>query len=130
MIKKFADTNPDLLEKGDITFTITAANESRLNALCKYSEMLDYVTRANEKASVDGLINSLLEQATMKRIGELYKKHGFDSAQDFIDQLIGCKDGEEVRHEVTEAEAVSYKKAHDEILSHVPVSDNQLDLPI
>lgn len=117
--------NTDSMAFGDCTFQITTANEIRLKALCKYAEMLDYVTNAEEQACVDGLINSLLEQAMVKRIGELYKKHGFDSAQDFIDQLNACKDGEEVRHEVQEAEKISYQKAHDEILSHVPIPDTQ-----
>lgn len=128
-LKKFAEVNTDIESKGDVTFVITSANEQRLQALCKYSEMLDYIVKADEKASVDGLINSLLEQAMVKRINELYKRHGFDSAQDFLERLEACADGEEVRAEVVEAEAVSYKRAHDEILSHVPVPSDQMVLP-
>lgn len=128
-LKKFAEVNTDIESKGDVTFVITAANEQRLRALCKYSEMLDYIVNADEKASVDGLINSLLEQAMIKRINELYKRHGFDSANDFIERIESCADGEEVRSEVVEAEAVSYKRAHDEILSHVPVPSDQMELP-
>lgn len=124
-IKKFADTNPDLIEKGEITFVISSANESRLRALCKYNAMLDYITHSEECATVDGLINSLLESAMTKRIGELYKRHGFDSSCDFVGIVNACNDGAEVRNCIIEAENVMYKREQSEILSHTPIPDLQ-----
>lgn len=120
----------DNMPFGECTFQITTANELMLNALTKYSMMLDYVTKAtdDETLNIEGLINSILSEGMQRRIKELVKKHGFDDASDFIDTLSACSDGEKADIEIRNREQTFYQKTHDEILSFIPIEDKQMDL--
>lgn len=115
---------------GDYTFKITVNNMLNLETLCKYALMLDWVTKAKgeDELSIDGVINEVLNDALLKRVKELAKKHGFADAHDFTESLDGCKDGEEVAHVIREAEQMSYERTHDRILMHVPMDDRQKKL--
>lgn len=124
--------NTDGMSFGDVSFQITTANEMMLSALITYSKMLDYVTNAtgDEQLNIDGLINSLLADGMNRRIKELVKKHSFEDAKEFMDCMAECHDGEEAFGEIRQHEANFYQKTHDEILSHIPVDDGQLKLPL
>lgn len=112
---------------GDFKFQITTDNEIMLNALNKYSMMLDYLTYAKEEEqlNIEGLVNCILAEGMMKRIRDLAKKHSFESSQDFVDVLLSCEDGQEVANEIKNQERTFYQMTHDEILSHIPVEDRQ-----
>lgn len=115
---------------GDYTFKITVDNMLNLETLCKYAQMLDWVTHAKDENSlnIDGVVNEVLDEALSKRVKELAKKHGFADAHDFTESLDGCKDGEEVAHVIRESEQLAYERAHDRILMHVPLEDRQKSL--
>lgn len=118
-------------EADSCTFLLTCYNERILNALCKYGMMLDFVTKAgkDEQLSIDGLLNSLLLEAMTKRVKDLVKKHCFEDADEFIDCVGSCEDGEEVTFQIKSHEMNFFKKTHEEILSHMPVLDKQNKLP-
>lgn len=124
-------TNTDSMAYDSISFQITMANESMLNALIHYSEMLDYVTHSkdDELLNIDGLINSLIAEGMTKRIKDIVKRHSFEDMEEFINCMAECHDGEEVLSEVKQHESSAYQKMHDEILSHIPVDDAQRSLP-
>lgn len=121
----------DLMSFGDCTFQITTANEMMLSALSKYAQFLDYKTNAakDEQLNIDGLINSILSSAMERRIKELVKQYGFDGADDFIDVMTHCEDGEEVSVELSNHARIALQKEHDEILSHIPMDSPQRELP-
>lgn len=121
----------DLMSFGDCTFQITTANEMMLSALSKYAQFLDYKTNAAqaEQLNIDGLINSILSSAMERRIKELVKQYGFDGADDFIDVMTHCEDGEEVSVELANHARIALQKEHDEILSHIPMDSPQRELP-
>lgn len=114
------------------SFQITSGNATMLSALVKYSQMLDYVTGASEDEllNIDGLINSILDEGMTRRIKDLVKKHSFESADEFIDCMTYCKSGEDVFNEIKQHEKNFYQMTHDEILSQVPLLDNQKELPL
>lgn len=114
----------------DCTFKITTTNEMMLRALIKYSMMLDFVTNAQgeDMLNVDGLINSIMSEGMTRRIKELVKRHGFDDAEEFMDVMTSCSDGEEVSVEIKNRERIALQKMHDEILSHIPLDDKQKSL--
>lgn len=114
----------------ECSFQITTANELILNALIKYSMMLDIVTGAQgeEQLNVDGLLNSLLNEGMNKRVKELVKRHGFEDVNDFTETLNACKDGDEALQEIKLHEQSMFQKMHDEILSHIPLDDGQKSL--
>lgn len=124
--------NTDNMPFGDTSFQITTANEMMLVALIKYSQMLDFVTGAKDEEllNVDGLINSLIADGMTRRIKDLVKKHSFEDTQEFIDCIGACNDAEEVFGEIKQHEMQFYQKTHDEILSHIPLEDAQLKLPL
>ena len=126
---KFTDDTCNM-SWGDYTFKITVDNMMNLETLCKYAQMLDFVTHAKDEneLNIDGVVNEVLDDALSKRVKELAKKHGFSDAHDFIDTLDGCKDGEEVAHAIKESERLAYERAHDRILMHVPLEDRQKKL--
>ena len=115
---------------GDYTFKITVDNMLNLETLCKYAQMLDFVTHAKgeNELNIDGVVNDILDEALSKRVKELAKKHGFADAHDFTESLDGCKDGEEVAHVIRESEQLAYERAHNRILMHVPIEDRQKKL--
>ena len=121
----------DLMSFGDCTFQITTANEMMLSALSKYAQFLDYKTNPapDEQLNIDGLINSILSAAMERRIKELVKQYGFDGADDFIDVMTHCEDGEEVSVELSNHARIALQKEHDEILSHIPMDSPQRELP-
>lgn len=127
MVKK---NETDNMPFEDCSFQITTANELILNALIKYSMMLDIVTgsEGDEQLNVDGLLNSLLCEGMTKRVKDLVKRHGFDSVDDFTETLNACKDGNEALQEVKLHEQTMFQKMHDEILSHIPLDDGQKTL--
>lgn len=113
-----------------VTFKITVDNMLNLETLCKYAQMLDWVTHAKgeNELNIGGVVNEVLDEALSKRVKELAKKHGFADAHDFTESLDGCKDGEEVAHVIRESEQLAYIRAHDRILMHVPMEDRQKKL--
>jgi F0F1-type ATP synthase delta subunit len=120
------------VSKEDCTFQITFGNAIMLNALCKYSQMLDYIVSSpsEEKLDINGLLNSILAEGMTKRIKDLVKKHGFEEVNEFIDLVGGSHNEEELFALIKEQERIFYQKMHDEILSHMPIEDKQMDLPI
>lgn len=126
---KFADDTGNMAW-GDYTFKITVDNMLNLETLCKYAQMLDFVTHAKgeNELNLDGVVNDILDEALSKRVKKLAKKHGFADAHDFTESLDGCKDGEEVAHVIRESEQLAYERAHDRILMHVPMEDRQMKL--
>ena len=129
-MKATSTDNTDQMAWGDYTFKITVDNMLNLETLCKYAQMLDFVTRAQEEnqLSIDGVINEVLDGALSKRVKELAGKHGFLSVSDFIEDLSKCKTGEEVAAAIRRAEQNSYLVAHERILSHIPLEDRQKEL--
>ena len=126
---KFTDDTGNMAW-GDYTFKITVNNMLNVETLCKYAQMLDFVTNAKgeNELNIDGVVNDILDEALSKRVKELAKRHGFMDAHDFIESLDGCKDGEEVAHAIKESERMAYERAHDRILMHVPIEDRQKKL--
>ncbi len=121
----------DLMSFGDCSFQITTANEMMLSALSKYAQYLDYTTNAaqDEQLNIDGLINRILCASMERWIKELVKQYGFDGADDFIDVMTHCENGEEVSVELANHARISLQKEHDEILSHIPMDSPQRELP-
>ncbi len=126
---KFADDTGNMAW-GDYTFKITVGNMLNLETLCKYAQMLDYVTHSidADRLNIDGVVNEVLAEALSKRVKELAKKHGFESAHDFTEALDDCHDGGEVEHVIRESEQAAYQRAHNKILMHVPFEDRQKSL--
>lgn len=120
----------DKLAWGDYTFKITAGNMLYLDTLCKYAQMLDFVTQAQgeELLNIDGVVNEILDEALSKRVKELAKKHGFIDATTFCEELDDCKDGEDVTAKIRESERLAYVRAHERILAHIPLEDRQKNL--
>lgn len=129
MVKKAENT--DAMAWGDYAFKITSGNMVNLSTLCKYAQMLDYITHAQgeDQLSIDGVVNEILYTALSKRVKELAHKHGYMSADSFINDLAMCDDGEAVAEAVKRAENEAYIAAHDRILEHIPLDDNQMKLP-
>ena len=50
---------------GDYTFKITVDNMLNLETLCKYAQMLDFVTHAKgeNELNIDGVVNDILDEA-------------------------------------------------------------------
>lgn len=115
----------------DCTFKISKPNLVQLNVLFKYAMMLDFVADADpaNMINIDGLINSIIDECTSKRIKELTKRHGFDSSQSFMSTLTACKDGPEVYDEIKNHEIETLHQQHAAILRYVPVESRQLDIP-
>ena len=114
--------------KGDITFEVTESNEKKLKALSMYSRVLDLIVGGEERLSFDGLLNSLIDEVTDKRIKALKSKHGFDDENDFIDIMCESADPAEALSSIRMAEKLSYRKMKDLILSQMPVLDGQKTL--
>ena len=110
---------------GDYTFRITVDNMLNIETLFKYAQMLDFVigSRDKFKLNMDGVVNEVLDEAVSKRVKALAKKHGFESTGDFIESICECKDGEEVSNAIKQAEHLAYVRAHNKILSLVPLYD-------
>ena len=126
---KFTDDTGNMAW-GDYTFKITVDNMLNLETLCKYAQMLDFVTHAKgeNELNIDGVVNDILNEALSKRVKELAKKHGFADAHDFTETLGDCKDGEDVAIVIRESEKLALERAHDRILMHVPMEDRQKKL--
>ncbi len=116
---------------GTCTFKITGMNEKMIESFSKYAMMLDYVSHsdASEQLNIDGILNSLLDDALKRRIKDICKRHGFLDLEDFMEVMDGCQDGEEVIASIREREHESLKQAHDNILAHMPIDDKQCRLP-
>lgn len=129
MVKK--KENTDAIAWGDYTFKITASNMVNLATLCKYAQMLDFVTNSQgeDQLSIDGVVNEILFKALDKRVKELASKHGYMYANDFIEDLSKCNDGEEVAHSLKRAENTALHVMHEKILAHVPLDEKQMKLP-
>lgn len=129
MVKK-TEENTDSMAWGDYAFKITSGNMVNLSTLCKYAQMLDYITHAQgeDQLSIDGVINEILYTALSKRVKELATKHGYISADSFINDLAKCEDGKAVAEAVKRSENEAYIAAHDRILEHVPMDDKQGNL--
>lgn len=115
----------------DCSFRMTIANHIKLQALAKYAQMLDWATNAtdDQRLNVDGIINLILDEGMTRRVKDIAKKHGFYDSDDFITTMGDCGDGEEVTYAVQYKERNYLKRAHDEILRHIPSDDRQKDLP-
>lgn len=115
----------------ECTFKITGINAGMLAAFAKYAMMLDYVSHADgdNVLSIDGIMNTLLDEALKRRIKELCKCHGFLDIEDFMEVMGECEDGEEVRARINERQHEAFKQAHDNILAHMPIDDKQCQLP-
>lgn len=114
--------------KGDITFEVTESNEKKLKALAMYSQVLDLIVGGDEKLSFDGLINSLLDEVTDKRIKGIRAKHGFDDDADVIDILCASDTPKDALASIQMAEKLSYAKMKNKILEQMPVLDGQKSL--
>lgn len=126
------DKKPDQPEGAfDCNFRMTISNHIKLKALAKYAMMLDYVTNAKceECLNTDGIINLILDEGMTRRVKDIAKKHGFYDSEDFITTMDDCGDGDEVMYAVRYKEHNYLKRAHDEILKHIPSDDKQKDLP-
>lgn len=115
---------------GIYSFDITDSNARKLRSLLKYAEMVDEIIEKDpadtgERLNADGVINELLDEITDKRISDLRKRHCFESADEFIDLVGACEDGEDVKTVIESAEMAYYKKYHTNILSQIPEEDRQ-----
>lgn len=117
-------------EAGIVSFTITDANERMLNAFIKYIQRIEYLINPDEKTNVDGVINTILDSSLSSRLREIAKKHGFTGVGELIEILTGCQDGEQVDRAVRDSEFVEMQKSYEEILSQIPLPENQKDLPL
>lgn len=110
-----------------VQFRVSNDNMRAIEALCKYAQMLDLVTNAEdgERLSIDGVVNDLLNDATGKRLQKIVKKHGFVDLDDAIQTLNDCADAVEVVAAVRNAEKAAYEREHSRILAHVPIEDRQ-----
>lgn len=124
--------NTDAMAFDSYSFQITSGNAVMLAALTKYAQMLDFVTNAdeNEQLNIDGLFNSIICEGMTRRIKDLVKRHSFESQEDFIDSMTYAKDGAAVAEVIKQKEMDFYQKNHDEILSHIPIEDDQKKLPL
>ncbi|MBQ8037908.1 MAG: hypothetical protein IJ268_13035 [Proteobacteria bacterium] len=115
----------------DCNFRMTKGNHIKLKALAKYAMMLDWVTNAKGEdcLNTDGILNLILDEGMTRRIKDIAKKHGFYDSDDFITTMSDCGDGDEVTYAVRYKEQNYLKRAHDEILKHIPIDDKQKDLP-
>lgn len=114
--------------KGDITFEVTESNERKIKALAMYSQVLDLIVGGDEKLSIDGLINSLIDEITDKRIKAIKSKHGFDDENDVIEILCSSQDAAAALSSIRMSEKLSYKRMKDSILAQMPVLDGQKEL--
>lgn len=105
-------------------------NESMLDALAKYGMALDHATGAieGELLSIDGVINMILDEGLTKKIKDLVKRHGFIDKDQFIDEALAAKDGEEFLDRIKACEAMALKVEHDKILAHMPFENTQKNL--
>ena len=115
-------------------FEITETNDRKLKALAVYAQMLDKIVSEDpdaggERLNIDGIINSLLDEVTDRRIKALKSRHGFESESEFVELMLECRDGEQALMIVQNAERTFYKKMHTDILSQIPVEDRQNVLP-
>jgi uncharacterized radical SAM superfamily Fe-S cluster-containing enzyme len=124
--------NTDSMAFDTYQFQITSGNAVMLSGLVKYAQMLDFVTEADdaEQLNIDGLINSILAEGMTRRIKDLIKRHNFESMDDFLDSMTYAKTGADVAEVVKQKERDYYQKTHDEILSHIPIEDDQKSLPL
>lgn len=124
--------NTDAMAFDSYSFQITSGNAVMLAALTKYAQMLDFITNAdeNEQLNIDGLFNSIICEGMTRRIKDLVKRHSFESQEDFIDSMTYAKDGAAVAEVIKQKEMDFYQKNHDEILSHIPIEDDQKKLPL
>lgn len=124
--------NTDSMVFDTYQFQITSGNAVMLSALVKYAQMLDYVTNSDEseQLNIDGLINSILAEGMIRRIKDLVKRHNFESQEDFIGNMTCARDGNAAQNIVHQKELEFYQKTHDEILSHIPIEDDQKCLPL
>lgn len=131
MSKKMIE-NTDAMAFDSCQFQITSGNAVMLNALSKYYQVLDFVTNSpeNEQLNIDGVINSIMGEGMTRRIKDLVKRHCFEGSEDFIDSMQAARDGEEVASVLKQKELDFYQKTHDEILSHIPIEDDQMRLPL
>jgi len=124
--------NTDAMAFDSYSFQITSGNAVMLAALTKYAQMLDFITNADEseQLNIDGLFNSIICEGMTRRIKDLVKRHSFESQEDFIDSMTYAKDGAAVAEVIKQKEMDFYQKNHDEILSHIPIEDDQKELPL
>lgn len=111
----------------EFTFMITGFNLDMIEALCKYAQMLDFVTASpkEEALCVDSVLNSIINDALLSNIKEKCKRHGFMDCEEFIESMRSCEDGEEVASTCRYREKVRMKTERDNIYSHTPVEDAQ-----
>lgn len=114
--------------KGEIAFIVTESNEKKLKALAMYSQVLDLIVGGDEDLSFDGLLNSLIDEITDKRVKSLKSKHGFDDENDFIDIMASSESPGDALASIKMAEKIAYKKMKDSILEQMPVLDGQKSL--
>ncbi|MBR4986649.1 MAG: hypothetical protein IKY83_13030 [Proteobacteria bacterium] len=129
LAKYDADQAQQNMSYSDCTFKISKPNLVQLNVLFKYAMMLDFVADGANTINIDGLINSILDECTTKRIKDLTKRHGFDSSLEFMSTLTACMDGEEVYSEIKKHELETLHQQHAAILRYVPAESRQMDLP-
>lgn len=131
LAKYDADQAQQNVSFSDCSFKISKGNLVQLNVLLRYAMMLDFVADADgaNTINIDGLINSILDECTTKRIKDLTKRHGFDSSQEFMSTLTACMDGEEVYSEIKKHELETLHQQHAAILRYVPAESRQMDLP-
>ena len=124
--------NTDAMAFDSYSFQITSGNAVMLAALTKYAQMLDFITNADEseQLNIDGLFNSIICEGMTRRIKDLVKRHSFESQEDFIDSMTYAKDVAAVAEVIKQKEMDFYQKNHDEILSHIPIEDDQKKLPL
>lgn len=125
--KKTDSVTMDNISIDTLQFKVSADNMRAIEALCKYAQMLDLVTNAedDEKLSVDGVVNCLLHDASEKRLREIVKKHGFVDLDDAIQTLEDCTTADDVVAALRNAEKAAYEREHMRILAHVPIEDRQ-----
>ncbi len=122
-------TQIEIREQSDeqITFQITGFNMKMLSSLCRYAQMLDHVTNAqdDEQLNTDGVINSILNDGMTKEIKDICKHHGFLDVEDFIESMAECQDGEEAAHVCRTRQNTRLKAKHDKVLAQIPIDDKQ-----
>ena len=120
---------------GVFSFEITESNNQKIHALILYAQMLDLVVTGDpgndmEHINADGVINELVNDITDRRIKELCKRHGFTGIEEFVDAIGSCEKASDVLAVIQNAEKFYYKRAHEQVLSQIPVEDKQARLPL
>ena len=123
------DNTNENIQNGDITFGIIGPVERKLKAFMRYTELLDFVLSEDEKLNTDGAINMLLDKVLDCELKKLAKQHGYTNQDEFIEKMLEAKDGKEAHDVIVDGQLTMYKTQHQEILSHIPVPEDQMVLP-